>query len=130
MSWDIILFNSRQTIKAVEEIDDELLEPTDFSATLEIHFSNIEKDDNHRRIKGHNFEIEFFVDTENVSNKILNLDGEQGLFEIVLLARQKGWQIFDTGLGQMIDLDNPEQNGYDTFNEYVDQILNGKQKAD
>ncbi len=124
MSWDIILFNSRQTIKAVEEIDEELLEPIDFSATLENHFSNIEKDDNHRRIKGHNFEIVFFLDTENVSNKILNLYGEQGLFEIVLLARQKNWQIFDTGLGQMIDLGNPEQKGFDTFNEYVNQVLN------
>ncbi len=128
MSWDIVLFNSRQTIKVVEEIDEEFLEPTDFSTTLENHFSNIEKDDNLRRVKGDNFEIEFFVDTESVSNKILNLHGEHGLFEIVLLAKQNGWQIFDTGVGQMIDLDKPEQNGYATFNEYVNQILKDKNK--
>ena len=126
MSWEIVLFNSKQTIKVVEEIDEEFLEPTDFSTTLENHFINIEKDDNHRRVKGDNFEIEFFVDTENVSNKILNMYGEQGLFEIVLLAKLNGWQIFDTGVGQMIDLDKPEQNGYTTFNEHVNQILNDK----
>lgn len=98
MSWDIVLFNSRQTVEVVEEIDEEFLEPTDFSMTLENHFSNIEKDDNHRKVKADNFEIEFFVNTENLSNKILNLYREQGLFEIALLAKQNSWQIFDTGL--------------------------------
>jgi hypothetical protein len=124
MSWDIVLFSSRQTITSVEELDEEQLEPTDFCAVLESHFKNIEKDDNHRRIIGHGFEIEYFTDTENVSNKILNLYGEQGLFEIIKLSRQHNWQVFDTGLGEMINLENPEKNGYDNFRNYLNQILN------
>ncbi|MEX6691060.1 hypothetical protein QTN47_26360 [Danxiaibacter flavus] len=126
MSWDLVLFNSRQIINSVEEIDEDFLEPTNFDAMLENHFGNIERHDNHRRIKGNDFEIEYFVDTENVSNKILNLYGEQGLFEIVILARQNGWQIFDTGLAQMITLDSPERNGYQNFTNYLNQILNNK----
>jgi len=126
MSWDIVLFNSRQTIELVEEVIEEQLEPTDFCSALENQFDKIEKNDNHRRIIGNDFEIEYFADTENVSNKILNLYGEQGLFEIVILARQEGWQVFDTGLGEMLNLDNPEINGYDNFNKYLKQVLNEK----
>lgn len=124
MSWDIVLFSSRQTINSVEEVEEEQLEPTDFCSVLESHFKNIEKDDNHRRIIGQDFEIEYFIDNENVSNKILNLYGEQGLFEIIKLSRQNSWQIFDTGLGEMINLENPEKNGYNNFRNYLNQILN------
>ncbi len=126
MSWDIVLFNSRQRIHAVEEIDEALLEPVDFCSDLENYFHTIEADGNHRCIKGGNFEIEYIVDSESVSNKILSLYGEQGLFELVLLSKQKGWQVFDTGLGQMIDLDKPQVNGYAHFNNYVQQIMNNK----
>lgn len=69
MSWDIVLFNSRQTIKLIEEIDEEQLEPTDFCSALENQFDKIEKNDNHRRIIGNDFEIECFADTESVSKK-------------------------------------------------------------
>ena len=128
MSWDIILFNSRQTIKSVEEIDENLLEPTDFCSVLESYFDNIDKDDNHRRIKGTDFEIEFFTDSEEVNNKILNLYGENGLFEIVILAQKNGWQIFDTGLEQMIELNNPKTNGYINFDKYLKQVLDSSNK--
>lgn len=124
MSWDIVLFSSRQIINSVEEVDEEQLEPTDFSAVLESHFKNIEKDNNHKRIIGQEFEIEYFIDNEKVSNKILNLYGEQGLFEIIKISRQNNWQIFDTGLGEMINLENPEKNGYKNFRNYLNQILN------
>ena len=126
MSWDIVLFNSRQIINSVEEIDEEQLVPTDFCSVLESRFENIQRSDNYRRIKEDNYEIEYFTDTEDVSNKILNLFGEQGLFEIVLLARQNNWQIYDTGLGQMLDLKNPDINGYENFKNYVEQILNNR----
>ena len=36
----------------------------------------------------------------------LSLYGENGLFELIELAKKYGWKIFDTGLGEMIDLDN------------------------
>jgi len=58
-----------------------------------------------------------------VSNKILSLYGENGLFELIEIAKRQGWQIFDTELGSMIDLDNPENNGYKNHRKYVEQIM-------
>lgn len=43
---------------------------------------------------------------------------------MVILARQNGWQIFDTGLEAMINLENPEKNGYNNFKNYLNRILN------
>ncbi len=123
MSWDIVLFNSRQKITSVEEVDDTQLEPTDFSSIFESHFTEIVKDDNHREIKGKDFAIEYFVDEEKVSNKMLSLYGENGLFELVELARKHNWQIFDTGNEQMIDLENPANNGYENFQSYLRHVL-------
>lgn len=124
MSWDIVLFNSTQNIKTPEEINPEQLVPTDFCALLEQHFTKIIKEGNHRRVVGSDFEIEYFADTETVSNKILMLYGEKGFFEILLLAKQNCWQIFDTGIGEMINLNNPEINGYRNFKEYLVKVQN------
>lgn len=123
MSWDIVLFKSRQKINSPEEVDDSQLEPTDFCSVLESHFEQIIKDDNHREIKGKDYSIDYFIDDEEVSNKMLSLYGESGLFELVVLARKHNWQIFDTGLGQIIDLENPSYNGYENFQSYLKQIL-------
>ena len=123
MSWDIVLFNSRQKINSVEEMDDSQLEPTDFCAVLENHFKQIIKNDNHREIKGKDFTIDYYTDDEKVSNKMLSLYGENGIYELVVLARKYKWQIFDTELEQMVDLDNPSNNGYENFQNYLKQIL-------
>lgn len=66
-----------------------------------------------------------FCGHRKCKQKILILYGEQRLFEIVILARQEGWQVFDTGLGEMLNLNNPTINGYDNFNKHLEQILNG-----
>lgn len=123
MSWDIVLFNSRQKITSVEEVDDTQLEPTDFCSAFEGHFKEIIKDDNHREIKGKDFAIDYFVDDEMASNKMVSLYGENGLFELVELAKRHNWQIFDTGNGQMIDLENPANNGYENFQSYLRHVL-------
>lgn len=123
MSWDIVLFNSRQKIHSIEDVEEDMLEPTDFCSVLERHFEEIIKDDDHREIKGTDFEINYFFDEEKVSTKILSLYGEKGLYELVLLAREHNWQIFDTGLGEMIDLENPSNNGFENFHNYLKQIL-------
>ena len=123
MSWDIVLFNSKETISSIEELDEDKLESIDFTGILENSFENILKDDNHREIKGKDFSIDFFTDNEMVSNKMLSLYGENGLFELIELAKQHGWQIFDTGLGKMIDLKTPENNGYENHRKYVEQII-------
>ena len=126
MSWDIILFNTKQKIDSIEDVDESQLESIDFTQILESSFNDIVKNDNHREIKGTNFSIDFFTDGELVSNKMISLYGENGLFELIELAKKLGWQIFDTGLGEMIDLDNPEKNGYENHKKYVDQILKNR----
>jgi hypothetical protein len=47
---------------------------------------------------------------------------------MVYLAKKFGWQIFDTGNGQMVDLDDPSKNGYDDFQNYLKQVI--KKSAD
>jgi hypothetical protein len=126
MSWDIVLFNSKQKINSVEELDETQLKPTDFCSALEDHFAQIVKDDNHREIKGNDFAIDYFLDEEKVSNKMMSLYGENGLYELVVLAKKHNWQIFDTGLGQMIDLENPKNNGYENFQKYLEHVLKSK----
>lgn len=126
MSWDIVLFNSKQKIESVAELDENQLEPTDFDTILEKSFDRIKKDDNHREIIGTDFTIDFFVHNEPVSNTMLNLYGENGLYELIELAKKHNWQIYDSGLGEMIDLENPEKNGFENHRKYVEQILKNK----
>ncbi|MDR2918374.1 MAG: hypothetical protein LBV72_03285 [Tannerella sp.] len=128
MSWDIVLFNSRQIIKSIEDVDENLLEPTDFCRILDCHFNNIQKDDNHRSFESDDFAVDYYIDSELVSNKILHLYGEKALYEIVLLARKNNWQIFDTSLDEMIDLDKPDKNGYESFNKYLQYVLENASK--
>jgi hypothetical protein len=126
MSWDIVLFNSKQKIESVAELDETQLEPTDFSGILENSFDRIKKDENHREIIGTNFTIDFYVHNELVSNTMLSLYGENGLFELIELAKKHNWQIYDSGIDGMIDLENPESNGFENHSKYVEQILKRK----
>jgi hypothetical protein len=126
MSWDIVLFNSKQEINSVEELDENLLEPTDFDGILENSFDRIKKDENHREIIGTNFTIDFYVHNELVSNTMLSLYGENGIYELIELAKKHNWQIYDSGIGKMIDLKNPEKNGFENHRKYVEQILKNK----
>ncbi len=123
MSWDIILFNTKQKIGAIEDVEESHLEPIDFKQILESSFIEIVKEDNHREIKGKDFSSDIFTDKELVSNKMMSLYGENGLFELIELAKKFGWQIFDTGLDEMIDLDNPENNGFENHRKYVELII-------
>ncbi len=103
MSWDIIIFNSKQKITSIEEVDQGLFVPVDFNTILEGHFKNIRVD---------------------VGTMLFNLYGEKALFELIELSKIHNWQIFDTGNGEMIDLEHPENNGYNNFQNYLQQILN------
>lgn len=126
MSWDIVLFNSSEKISSPEEIDETKLIPVDFYNAFNRHFKNIRQKDNHCSINEDNFSIDFFWHNESESNMILNLYGEAALFPIIDLALKNNWQIFDTGLGEMIDLENPAKNGYENFQAYLNQIINNK----
>lgn len=124
MSWDIVLFNSKQKINSVAELDETQLEPTDFSRILEASFNRINKDENHREIIGTDFTIDFFADNEHSSNFMLSLYGENGMYALIELAKIYNWQIYDSGIDGMIDLNSPEKNGFKNHKNYVSQILN------
>jgi len=123
MSWDVVIFSSKQKITSIQEIDEELFLPIDFNAILEKNFDNIIIDDNHREIKGDNYSINYFVDAEPVSNTLFSLYGEASIFELIRVAKIYGWQIFDTGNGEMLDLEHPERNGYENFQSYLQHVL-------
>lgn len=124
MSWDIVLFNSSEKIIALADLDDTKLIPTDFCSILENHFENITKDGDHREVVGKDFSICFFFSDEQASNMMLSLYGESALYPLVDLSIKINWQIFDTGSGEMIDLNDPSKNGYKNFQAYLNQILN------
>jgi hypothetical protein len=126
MSWDIVLFNSSQKITSPEDVDDTKLIPTNFCSVFETHFKNITQDNDHRSVNGNDFSIDYFCDNEPTSTMILNLYGEPALFHLIDLAIKSDWQIFDTGLGEMIDLGDPTKNGYKNFQTYLNQIISKK----
>ena len=107
-------------------MDENQLELTDFDRVLENSFDRIKKDDNHREIIGTDFTIDFYLHNEPVSNTMLSLYGENGLYELIEIAKKHNWQIFDSGIGEMIDLENPEKNGFKNYKKYVEQILKRK----
>ena len=123
MSWDIVLFNSKQKIESVADLDENKLEPTDFSGVLESSFEQIKTKDHHREIIGTDFTIDFFADSEPSSNFMLSLYGENGLYALIELAKKHHWQLYDSGIDEMIDLDNPENNGFKNHRKYVEQVL-------
>ena len=125
MSWDIVIFSSKQKINSIEEINEALFVPMDFNKILETHFDNIIVDENHREIKGGDYSIDYFAHSEPVSNTMFSLYGQTALFELIRVAKIHGWQIFDTGNGEMLDLEHPEKNGYANFQSYLQQIIKG-----
>jgi len=126
MSWDIVLFNSKQEIKSVTELDENQLEPTDFTEILENSFDRIKKDGKHIEIIGNDFTIEFFTDNEHSSNFMLSLYGENAIYALIELSKKYNWQIYDSGIGGMVDLENPEKNGFDNHRKYIKTILKNK----
>ena len=126
MSWDIVLFNSQQKINSVAELDENQLEPTDFSGILETSFNRINKDENHREIVGTDFTIDFFADSEHSSNFMVSLYGENGIYALIELAKKYNWQIYDSGIDRMVDLEHQEKNGFKNHRKYVEQIKNSK----
>ena len=123
MSWDIVLFHSKEKIHSVEQLNPDALEDTDFARVLEQAFDRIIKDGKHREIIGEDFSIEFFVSERPLSNTMLNLYGENALFALIELAKKHNWQIYDGALDEMIDLEHPEKNGYHKHRKYVKQIM-------
>lgn len=123
MSWDVVLFKSRQSIGHLSELDENELELTDFNQVFEKSFKEIKQDGDHREILGEDFSIDYFL-SEPSSNIILSLYGEKAMFMLVKLAIEYGWQIYDSGIDAMIDLSNPLHNGFEKHQSFVKYIIN------
>lgn len=120
MSWDIVLFSSAQKIGSIEEVDESMFIETDFCEVLDAHFGSVKEDAKENKDK--DYSIDYYTDDEPVSNKMISLYGENALFELVIVAKKQGWQIFDTSLNEMIDMENPANNGYENFQLYLKKI--------
>jgi hypothetical protein len=124
MSWDIVLFSSEQKLVSLENLNEDLLKPIDFDKVLKTKFENIKKSENHNEIIGKDFSIDFFDDEELVSTKMLSLNGENGLFELIKIAKVESWQIYDSGIDKMLNIEKPKLNGYGNFKKYLNKIKN------
>jgi len=76
MSWDIVIFSTKQKIDRVENIREEEFLPVDFSYILETQFDKIIGDEDHREIKGDGFSICYFTEGELTATMIFNLYGK------------------------------------------------------
>ncbi|PXY47000.1 hypothetical protein [Flavobacterium hydrophilum] len=119
MSWDVVLFNSAQKISSIEEADESMFIETDFCEVLDTCFAAGDRDFS---TVNKEYSIEYYKDDERVSNKMVSLYGENALYELVIVAKKHGWQIFDTSLNAMIDLEYPANNGYENFQHYLKKI--------
>lgn len=121
-----MIFNSTEKIESLEEVNEDTLKEFDFCSVFKNYFKDVKEENNLIEIKGKDFSISCFTDEKPVDHKLISIIGERGLFEVVELCKKYSWQIFDTELGEMIDLNNPQRNGYRNFKDFVEQITKEK----
>ena len=128
MSWDVFVFNSKQKIETVEDLDESLLVDIgtwqEFKRLIENQFSNAVFDGNWCTIGGKDFSLETSLGPpdEKVDNTIFHLHGNEAIYPLMALCQNNNWQAFDNSLEDMLNLDKPEQNGYSKFAAYLAQI--------
>ena len=131
MSWDIFAFSTTQKVTSVEEIDESFFIPISFDQVFLNWFPNVTSTADHRTVEGEGFSFDYYASSDLEGTAMLQVSGEKALFEIVDVAMKNGWLLYDTGNGEMIDLEFPERNGYENFKSYREQILsNSKQQDD
>jgi hypothetical protein len=54
---------------------------------------------------------------------MLQLHGKIAIYPVIALCKKNNWQLFDTGAGVMLNLDDPAQNGYSNFQHYLAQVI-------
>jgi len=131
MSWDVVIFNLNKKVSSIEEINEDILIPIatnkEFHSLLTENFPDIRWNGDCGIIERNNIYIELYLGDDNevsFSNIIFFLrSSEESVFPVIDLCKKYGWQLFDTALDQMINLDNPEINGYDNYKKYLDQIM-------
>lgn len=131
MSWDIVLFSSAEKIISIEDVDENKLLMIDFDKILLENYpaKNTENQKNkhtNSNSSSVNNDINFYFDDEPSGIKMIELYSEEALYNIIELAKLHNWQVFDTSLNEMLDLENPAKNGYTNHKKYVDKIMNRK----
>lgn len=132
MSWDVIVFNLSRKVDNVEEIDETVLvdigTKKDFKKIIEKNYKDVVWDGDWGKIERGDYSIEFSLgDTDELfSNSMFHLYGENAIYDIIEFCKKNNWQAFDTGLDQMLDLDDPRKNGYANHQNYLRQILGEK----
>ncbi len=53
---------------------------------------------------------------------MVQLYGENALYALIELAKRQQWSIYDSSIDEMIDLDNPNKNGYKNYKDYIAYI--------
>ena len=129
MSWGVLVFKLNREIKSGSEIDETTMDDVGSVASvlekLHFHFPDLELFDygkvieNMGKIERENFSIEFSIlkSTETQNFISFNLYGKDSIYPIVELCKRNGWFIFDTTLAEIINLEEPEKNGYEHFNK-------------
>jgi hypothetical protein len=74
MSWEIVLFNSKQKIDSIENLEEDLLIPIDFYSIIQRNFENFLETENHIEIIGKDYSIEYFKDEDATSNLMLTME--------------------------------------------------------
>ncbi len=115
MSWDVVLFSSSEKIKTIETLNPKALKPADFCKKLKAYFPGMEEEDEFRLISIGESTIEYTYSPNPVNNMVLNLYGEPALIALTAFAKKNGYQLFDTALNKMLDLNKPEVNGYKNY---------------
>jgi hypothetical protein len=132
MSWDVVVFNLNRKVDSVEEIDETILvdigTKSDFKRIMEENYADIIWDGDWGKIERDGYSIEFSLEATDkpFSNTMVHLYGENAVYDIVELCKKNNWQAYDSGLDQMLDLENPMNNGYQNHQDYVKFIMNNK----
>jgi|SRR5688572_8695342 len=132
MSWDVIIFNLNRKVDNVEEIDETVLvdigTTTDFKKIIEENYRDIVWDSDWGKIERKDYSLEFSLPESGApfSNLMFHLYGENAVYDLIEFCKKNNWQAFDTGLGQMLDLDDPAKNGYEKHQNFVRQIMRKK----
>jgi hypothetical protein len=133
MSWDVVVFNLKRKVTSVDEVDETVLIDIGtyswFRELLSARYPTISWIEGYATIQGQDYTMETSLgdDEETFSNTIFHLYGENAVHELIELCKAKGWQAFDTSLGQMLDLDHPERNGYNEHQRFVEHIIQNRQ---
>ncbi len=131
MSWDVMIFNTRgKTPPSIEEFQESDCESFGAAAAVRQGISMILpgidwSDPTWGIYDGDGFSIEFNVGSEDpIESIMLHVrGGGDAISAITSFARPLGWTALDCTTGELLDLDNPSQVGWENFQAFRDKVI-------